>query len=494
MTLNRSRSMNSTATPWASSAIRTSASWMRTRQQRPVGQVGERVVERLVLERGRELVALDGDGRQVGGPLHRLQVGRGQVAGHPVEDREHPDQLARARGAQPAGAGLGEAVVGEELGRRTQVGPVDQVEHEHLAHARAQRDPARARSAAGRRRTGRSRRAAREVDRRRITPSSSSMPITAVTPSTWRSTIAVILPSVMSSGRAPGDGLEQVGLLGQQVLGPLAVADVAEVDHEPAHRRVVEPVGHPQADRAPAAVAVRHPELVALAVRAPRRARTASNRPGAAVQVVGVDHLGEHPGHEVVGVVAEHLGDGRADVADDTVAVGHHDQVGAALHHGLGPRLAAPEGGGGLDPVGRGRGSWPGTRWPPSRWRPPGRWPRPAPGVPSASCSTSSAVTVSSLRSAASTRRSVSRSVSGPTSTPGDCPAMSARPKPEHPGEGVVHEADADDRVVVVLGAEHAARRTPGRPPPRAPGRARRRSDERDRGRSRRRLRVRATR
>ena len=71
--------------------------------------------------------------------------------------------------------------------------------------------------------------------------------MTAVTPSTWRSTIAVILPSVISSGAPRAMASSRSACSASRSSARRRVADVAEVDDEPAHRRVVEPVGHPEA-------------------------------------------------------------------------------------------------------------------------------------------------------------------------------------------------------------------------------------------------------
>ena len=224
MTLNRSRSMNSTATPPARSCGQALEALLdAARQQRPVGQVGQRVVEGLVLERGLEPVTARWRWRPGSWPA---APGRGRPTGRSTAIRwnsvsaptSSPEPGARSEAAR---AWVNPWVANSGRGRAQAV-IVDQVEHEHLARCRCAAPRRRARSAAARRRTAGSPGGTPAEVRMRITPS-------ALEHADDRGDgLEVPLEHRRDLGqghlerRAAGDGLQQVGLLGQQVLGPPA--------------------------------------------------------------------------------------------------------------------------------------------------------------------------------------------------------------------------------------------------------------------------------
>ena len=295
-TLKRSRSMNSTATPAAFGATAAESHVDALVEQEPVGQVGEGVVEGLVLERGLEPVALDGDGRQVHGPLHQIEVRLAQLGRHPVEEGQRAQQLARARGdAAPTSRDWLKPSSGEQLGRRTQPLVVHQVVDEQLAPAAAQRQPGPLVGWHGVEQ-------GHQLGNRRQPGAHPDHPV-VVEQTDGRAHVAQLplqhahdLLQGDLQGRTLGDGLEQVGLLAQQVLGPAAGAHVAQVDHVAVDGGIGAPVGHPQAHHPPGPVPVRHPELVAAA---PPADRSSVEHAGAAAGVVGVQEVDEGPLHEL---------------------------------------------------------------------------------------------------------------------------------------------------------------------------------------------------
>ena len=133
----------------------------------------------------------------------------------------------------------------------------------------------------------------------------------------------------LHQGGVAGDQVEHLGLAGQLALGPLALGDVAAVEHHPADGRVVEQVVGQGLDVAPGPVGGQEPEAEPGAVGQPGQV-LAEAGPDVA-DVVGVDQLEHVLADPGVLAVAEHAPEGRAGVGDAAAGVEHDHHVGGVL-------------------------------------------------------------------------------------------------------------------------------------------------------------------
>ena len=132
--------------------------------------------------------------------------------------------------------------------------------------------------------------------------------------------------------RQPGERVVKC-LMRELGLQRLALADVARVEHDAAHRGLVEQIRSDHLDVAPSAIVVPHAPLRRRRHRALRQ--HGHEEAQRARHVVGVHEIGEALPFELVRLVSEDLQHGRARVADDGVGVDDRDDVRRMLHERL---------------------------------------------------------------------------------------------------------------------------------------------------------------
>ena len=315
-------------------------------QQGTVGQAGEVVVEGLVLERRLEPSTLDGDGGQVERPIEEvgLEVREATVLG--VEDGERAEQLARAGREDRCGPAQDEPVIGEGVGRAEGgVGP--QVVHERLTVGGAHVE-------AGVGIGGELVEQGDEVTRQPRCRAHPDHPVGIEDPDRAVGAgdhaldhLGDLLQRDLER-RPSGDRLEQLGLLGEEVLDDAAPGDVAEVDDQPAHGGVVGEVGDRGIHDAPRPVPVTDADLVVRGAEpgdggAEPTVDRDLERVGDVLDVVGVQEVAGIGAEEVLRGELEHALDRGAHVAHEAVGIDHDDEVRAAAHQGLGEDVPVAE-------------------------------------------------------------------------------------------------------------------------------------------------------